>query len=118
MSTYSNKQINVILTSLRADLREGKVNLPLRFNRSALKQEIARRIGVQPDDLACGEAFNPQTRDRFAILFTQQPQEVTQDDVAKALQNFINRRKEPWLFVTQRQAAVELAFAGDVGSGA
>lgn len=118
MSAFTNKQINEVLTSLRDDLRDGRVNLPIRLNRNALKEEISKRLGVEGEALVCGPAVNPQTRGRFAILFAQMPQEVTQDDVAKALQNFMNRRKEPWLFVARRQAAVELAFMDDIGSGA
>lgn len=118
MATFTAIDVKNVLSTMRDDLREGRLNLPLRFNKTALQEEVASRFGLKPQDLTCDFAFSPKTLERFVILFQQQPPEVTQDDVATALQNFINRRKEPWAFVTKRQASVAVAFAGDAGSGA
>lgn len=92
----TGKDINAVLTVLRDQLRNGVVALPLRWNRNALRNDIASRLGLEGYAFNTGN-FHPKTLQRFATLFDI-PVGISQDDTAWALQNFMNRRKDPWAF--------------------
>ena len=88
----SNKVVNMKLMMLRVDLRNGKV----RVMDGDLKSVVMERLGPVK--------LHPATEARFTKLFnvpwwtdgqgkTRHP---SQDDYARAIQNFINRRFEPW----------------------
>lgn len=111
---YNNKDIKLILSGMRSHLRNG--NYVLRYKDAGavvLRKAVASYFGIEADDFNT-KNFNPQTLKRVAALFDVPSYGTTstlldyairwpsQDDTAKALQNFINRRSKPWEFWTDR----------------
>lgn len=105
MARFSNYDIRLLLSDLRSKIRNGAVTVNYKtIGGSALADTVASRFGVLGFDKA---NFNPQTVKRFAMLFEVPHYDEggvrhwpTQDDTATALQNFINRRSDPWAHVT------------------
>lgn len=97
------------LTSFRNDLRTGVVTVSYRTDPQALRFAAATALSLKDSDEFNTNNFNPQTLKRFANLFdvpfdineedrtTDWP---TQDETATAVQNFLNRRFNPWSHVT------------------
>lgn len=124
----NNEDIKVALTSLRDNLRQGKVTVYFRATGpQALRNAVAHFLGLQDADSFNTENFNPQTLKRWASLFDvpRWPQTAptagaawvypSQDDTATALQNFINRRARPWSHVEDITAtAAETGVAVNV----
>lgn len=109
---YTNNDIKLTLSSLRSQIRNGQVTLYFRAlpgrpaeGGNALRKAVANAFGFGVDDFNT-ENFNPQTLKRFAKLFdvpTVVPPMGTlpvtypsNDEAAWAIQNFINRRADPW----------------------
>lgn len=101
MAQYTNDDIKLTLSDLRSKIRNGKITLYFRDDANALRNAIASAFGIDKDAFN-SENFNPQTMRRFAKLFAiptraeSSFQYPSQDDVATALQSFINRRANPW----------------------
>lgn len=106
MARFTNKTINEALTDLRKGLRTGTVKV----TQGDLRSLVAIDLGIGKDDFNT-ENFNPQTLKRLAHLFENVPMKPrtgttqivamgypSQDDYAWALQNFMNRRADPWKF--------------------
>lgn len=105
MAQYTNKDIKLILSTLRSKIRNGQVTLYFRSDKTALRKAVASAFGFDADAFNT-ENFNPQTLKRFATLFdipveisSGLPRYPSNDDAAWALQNFINRRADPWSHV-------------------
>lgn len=107
---YTNATLKVSLTAFRNQLRDGTVKVKYGvYGENAVKQALALCLAVTE---FTPTSFNEQTLARFATLFeaprTPQtgtlPSTVawkypTQDETASAVQNFINRRRDPWAHV-------------------
>ncbi len=107
MAQYINADIKLTLSDLRSKIRNGQITLYFRSEPQALRKAVAFAFGLQDADSFNTENFNPQTLKRFAKLFDV-PQFINEelatrypsnDDAAWALQNFINRRADPWSHV-------------------
>jgi len=115
MSRYTNEDIKLTLSALRSDVRNGRTIVA----NGQLRNVVAQAFGFDVDAFNT-ENFNPQTFRRFAKLFAI-PQGVSQDsgtvrwpsqdEYAWALQNFINRRGNPWAHVTQPEVPAPSATA-------
>jgi hypothetical protein len=117
----NNTQIKQALTTIRTDLREGKVRVSHENRAETLKTviglELRSRIAdiaaihVTPQGVFDTQWMNPQTAKRFDAFFAAVPTGgcLAQDDVAWALQNFINRRAEPWAFLARREETTDLS---------
>lgn len=99
----SNDTINANLRDLRVQIREGKVNVQHAFpgNFSRVVLTALGSLAATPEN------YNPQTLRRFKVLFNV-PGTPTQDQTAWALQNFINRRSDPWSHVTRKSTPTEV----------
>jgi hypothetical protein len=106
MSRLTNSQIKSALTELRVALREGKQRVGME-NSNALKTVVGAALrGLYPEgtvvldaDLFSRKSMHPTTASRFAAFFGEAPVDrVAPDDIAWALQNFMNRRADPWKF--------------------
>jgi hypothetical protein len=109
MARYTNADIKEKLGDLRSKIRDGKVTLYFRTDKDALRKAVAFAFDLQDPDAFNTENFNSQTLVRFAKLFDIPKVEFrypSQDDAAWALQNFINRRANPWAHVTGTPDAV------------
>lgn len=101
------RDVAATMSGFRNALRSGQVRitrLPGREFESVLRHEIAAQFGLKPTDWNT-ENFRPATLKRFADFFafphhfdneTGSYHLPTQDEIAWAVQNFINRRKNPW----------------------
>ncbi len=74
------------------------------FGRDEHKKLLCSSEGIVP----------PKIAERFGRLFAVPEGKVTQDDYAWAIQNFINRRKEPWAFWYNRQNKQTLKLLDEV----
>lgn len=105
---YTNNDIKLTLGDLRSKIRNGQITVFFRDNGpTQLRVVVAAAFGIDKDAFN-SENFNPQTMKRFAKLFDVPRTPITattsgaawlypsQDDVATALQNFLNRRADPW----------------------
>lgn len=99
---FNRKDLQGTLTIFRNNLREGKVIL--NWNEpNNLRINVASVFGIKPQDFNA-EYFDKRTIERFAALFAVPLgpnldwRHPTLDEVATAVQNFINRRQEPWVF--------------------
>lgn len=106
MSRYTNNDIKLTLSDLRSKIRNGVVTVTYNvYGAKALRIRVEATFGVKITSTA---DFNSQTLRRFEKLFDV-PSELldfgqtlkwpTQDETATALQNFINRRSDPWSHV-------------------
>lgn len=102
MARYKTQDIKLILSDLRSKVRNGVITIS--YNRdgvNALRNAVASAFDNREFS---SEHFNPQTLLRFDQLFDV-PNPIydikwpTADETAWALQNFINRRAEPWSHV-------------------
>lgn len=109
MARYKTQDIKLILSDLRSKVRNGVITISYtRDGVNALRNAV---ISAFDNREFSSEHFNPQTLLRFDQLFdvpnfprtsvsqisaTKWP---TADETAWALQNFINRRAEPWSHV-------------------
>lgn len=97
----SNESINSALRDLRVQIREGKVHVQHAFAGNFPRVVSGALGGVEYNS----DNFNPQTINRLTVLFNV-PQNgdkwPTPDQTAWALQNFINRRSDPWAHITSR----------------
>lgn len=110
---FTNSQIATLLGSARIDLRNGVRRVYYSQNgKDALRTFFYLRFNVT--DLS---AFKKPMQKRLETLFDV-PQITTaegstrfptQDETAWALQNFINRRAEPWAFFTRKAEALDTA---------
>ena len=113
-SRYTNNDTRLLLGDLRSKIRNGIVTLYFRTDKDAMRKAVAAAFSLQDADSFNTENFNPQTLLRFAKLFDVPMYSYTdkyypdgqkgmrypsQDDAAAAIQNFINRRKDPWAHV-------------------
>lgn len=108
MNRFTNTNVKLTLSDLRSKIRNGVVRVNYREN--TLRNNVAIAFGIDADDFNT-DNFNPQTYRRFGKLFAVPmrptlfgtlPDEMlwpTQDETATALQNFINRRADPWSHV-------------------
>lgn len=115
MSKFTNKDIAEVLGVLRTGIRNGTTIYDGKL-RDAVKKAFG---GGEFLDIFTAENFNPQTLKRFEILFNvpREPQTgisqikawryPSQDDYAWALQNFINRRANPWAHVEAKNTTIE-----------
>lgn len=97
----SNDTINASLRDLRVQIREGKVNVQHAFPDN-FQRVVLTALGAADTP----ENFNPQTLRRLNVLFDVPPLDKgypSQDQTAWAIQNFINRRSNPWSHVTRSQ---------------
>lgn len=112
---YTNEQINWNLTGLRNDLRDGNAKILGPEYVKTFRFAVARQMDPNVIDLNSffsDYRFNPQTVKRFEKLFEVPSRNnalgettgPTQDDFAWAIQNFINRRAEPWAFLNPKPA--------------
>lgn len=114
----TNTQIKLTLSDLRSKIRNGVVTVSYKtIGSSALKDIVASKFGVLDFNK---HDFNPQTLRRFEVLFdVPKPPTLfgtlpdkmlwpTQDDTATALQNFINRRSDPWAHVKPAVVTVDI----------
>lgn len=107
MARFRNTTINKALVELRTSIREGKTTVYFKDQGpSHLKRLVAAALETTVEMLDNNEYFNPQTVHRLNVLFNVPFDALnfnkvypTQDDTATALQNFINRRKDPWAHV-------------------
>lgn len=108
MARFTNKTINAALSELRISIREGRTTV---YFRDKGVIHLKRLVGAALDVPFSKEYFNPQTLRRFDKLFETVPFAPfpTQDDTATALQNFINRRSDPWAHVRPSTADLEAA---------
>lgn len=104
MSRFTNTNVKLTLSDLRSKIRNGVVIVSYSSGGiDALRSTVAVAFGIDKDDFNT-ENFNPQTFRRFAKLFDvpmikgelDKIYYPTQDETATALQNFINRRADPW----------------------
>lgn len=114
MARFTNKSINEALLGLRNDIRNGHITLAFRTDSQALRKAVAATLGIDGPDAFNTENFNKQTLQRFATFFAVPRQPVTStsqiaawrypstDEVAWAMQNFMNRRANPWSHVANR----------------
>lgn len=113
MSRFTNTNVKLTLSDLRSKIRNGVVVVGYSSGGiDALRSNVAVAFGIDKDDFNT-ENFNPQTFRRFAKLFdvpnlgqmgsnymdNLARRWPTQDETATALQNFINRRSDPWAHV-------------------
>lgn len=106
-SRFNSYEVNERMNSLRTALRTGSTRisrLPGQPYPVVLRASVASVFGLRPDDFNT-EFFAPATLRRFAAFFavpqildleTGALHSPSQDELAWAVQNFINRRKEPW----------------------
>lgn len=99
---FTNFDIKNTFTFLRAQFRSGATTVSVRTDKFALRKAVAEAFGIQQDAFNT-DNFNPQTFKRLAHLFDvpfldhgDHQHYPSQDDIATALQNFINRRKDVW----------------------
>lgn len=110
MPRMTNNDINTDLTYLRTSIRDGNTIVSYREDEQALRNVVAATLGIDRDAFN-SENFKPQTLKRFASLFDVPKWPTTgttpntawifptQDETAAAIQNFMNRRKNPWSHV-------------------
>lgn len=134
MAKYTNKDIAAVLGKLRSDIRNGATIYDGRLKETVYSAFINAPGEVMSGDFFSPDNFNPQTLKRFEKLF-EVPREPrsnetrtgggglsqikawrypTQDDYAWALQNFINRRANPWAHVVlteKKSTELELALS-------
>lgn len=110
----TNDQIKQALTSLRNDLRSGKTTVYLRdpenFPRvvtNYLKPYFnTTAMAIADADVFDKGCMAPQTVRRFKEFFAKAPNGgVSQDDIATAVQNFINRRTDIWALPASEQVS-------------
>lgn len=99
---FNITDIKLTLSDLRAQVRSNSTVISVRTDKKYLRLAVASAFGIDPDAFNT-ENFNPQTLRRFAHLFDvpfldhgDHQHYPSQDDIATALQNFINRRKDVW----------------------
>lgn len=123
MTRLLNTTINYALGDLRTKIREGKITVYFRDEGVGhLKRLVAGAFGYNSEVLIDKDVFNPQTIRRFEKLFDvpvgQMGSEYinnldarypTQDETATAIQNFINRRSDPWAHVRPSTSDLEAA---------
>jgi hypothetical protein len=126
MSRFTNSQIKEALTELRIALREGKTRVDLK-QANALQNVVGASLrGLLREDTVVLDAslfsrayMNPQTAYRFKKFFDEAPNaSVNPDDTAWALQNFINRRADPWGFWYNKNEATATAITARFAMGA
>jgi hypothetical protein len=103
-SEFSSKEVAYLLRFIRDDIRTGKYPV---VNKE-FKQHVVFYMGFNDEKkLLCASegVVNNGTAERFGKLFAVPAGQVTQDDYAWAIQNFINRRAEPWAFWYSRKQA-------------
>lgn len=118
MSRFTNTNVKLTLSDLRSKIRNGVVTVSYRDNPKSLWYNVAVAFGIDPDDFNT-DNFNPQTYRRFGKLFAIPTfmgssqlfarQFPSQDETATALQNFINRRSDPWSHVRKLTIPEQLA---------
>lgn len=104
MARFNNRDIKARLSSLRSAIREGVVHLTFSKNPSVLWNVMYRTFDDKPWTV---DNFNPQTLVRLNAFVDTMPvlnhgdheHFPTSDEVATAIQNFINRRANPWVNV-------------------
>lgn len=106
MSRMKNSDINAALTDLRKDLRDGSVTIYTRPENTNFRTILLQYLGI--DDFT-PEHMNPQTIRRFETLLEVPNTPKSQDNIAWAIQNFINRRGDPWRHVRMAEAEAEMA---------
>lgn len=109
MSRFTNDTINRKLSNLRQKLRDGTVTVSGGRLKEAVEFELSNEgliITLPSVGFFTAARFNPQTLRRFETLFevpmTDHQDHVhypTQDEYAWALNNFQNRRSDPWKHV-------------------
>lgn len=127
MTRFTNTTINAALGELRTSIREGKTTVYFRDQGvSHLKRLVLAALGLYATDEEgfSKENFNPQTVRRFEKLFDvpvyaeidvyypdkmQGKRFPTQEETATAIQNFMNRRMDPWAHV---RPSTEVLLAG------
>lgn len=90
----NNEDIKFYLTNLRRELRSNNTWINFR-NPTDFRTVVAAALGIEDKDSFNTQNFDPQVVRRFANLFDV-PVHPTQNEAATALQNFINRRANPW----------------------
>lgn len=114
---FTTNDIKLTLSELRSQVRNSNTVISVRVDKKYLRFAVASAFGIDADAFNV-ENFNPQTLLRFSHLFdvpsvdhgdhTHVP---TQDEIATALQNFINRRKNVWAHFVSPAKQDELAEA-------
>lgn len=114
MSRYTNNDIKLTLSDLRSKIRNGVVVVGYKTTALALRQAVALAFKTDAVTFNTDANFNPQTVRRFEKLFDVPVCDnlaeykagaasivhyPTQDETATALQNFLNRRADPWSHV-------------------
>ena len=108
MAKLTNKQINFELIFLRDEIRQGNIIV---FN-GDLRTLVGQVISADETPIEfTTENFNPQTLTRFDTLFAV-PETATRDQVATAIQNFINRRKDPWAHMKAKPTPMQAISDG------
>lgn len=102
LQKFTLREIAGNLTELRKNLRDGKARVNW-AKKDGFRETIAALFGLKPTDFSA-HYFHRSTLERFAQLFAvpRGPgldwRNPTPDEIAWALQNFINRRAKPWSF--------------------
>lgn len=104
---FNRADVAYAMGAFRKSLRLGMVRvsrLPGIPFETALRREVAAQFGIKSTDFNT-DYFAPATLKRLADFFefphhfdktTGTYETPTQDEIAWAVQNFINRRKQPW----------------------
>jgi hypothetical protein len=119
MSRFTNSDIRQLLSDLRSKIRNGQVTVYVRSDPANLRRAVASVFPTQESSLDVDpfttNNFNLRTLDRFERLFAI-PDLVSQDDIATALQKFINRRAQVWEHVLSRDVPVSATEADPIAS--
>lgn len=113
---WTNDDINISLAQLRELIRVGAIHVALNAKPGEgynMRDVVAHALGIDPDAFNT-QNFKPKTLLRFAqLLGTEKLLNPTQDQIAWALTNFINRRKDPWEHVRPDEVSTsnESAFS-------
>jgi len=106
---FTSAQVSDHLYWMRDALRDGHRVVEKEGLFKSLADLITSDFGfgrAEHKKLLCSSEgiVSPKIAERFGRLFAVPEGKVSQDDYAWAIQNFINRRKEPWAFWYARQA--------------
>lgn len=119
MSRFTNDTINRKLSNLRQKLRDGTVTISGGRLKEAVEFELSNEgliITLPSVGFFTAARFNPQTLRRFETLFAvpDYGHYPTQDEYAWALNNFQNRRSDPWKHVKPTPEEAPSAATGSV----
>lgn len=110
---YRRNDVASVFTGLRNDLRQGNDTA----NRADWSEVLADALNVDTAMFNI-KHFTPALVGRLHTLMRipQEPaRDPTKDEFARALQNFINRRKDVWAFFADKGNAIDLEDSAELG---